>query len=334
MSVEVLVATADDVFDALPMKDCIELMRKGFVALAHERIDQPLRTIVKSPLSSGFLGLMPACVDDPAIYPTAVYGAKIGTLFPENPKIGKDPHQGCVMLMSGQTGETLAILDASSVTALRTAAVTGLATSLLANPEADTLTLLGAGHQAEWQLEAVAAVRPLKKVFVVTRNIENAQRFATKAGAKYGFTVEASNAPEAALSESDIVVTATNSAQPVLRKEWIQPGTHITAMGSSTPAYCEIDGPTMAAVTLFVDRAASTRKESGEYLNAVRDGYLSESSPLVELSELVTQPEKGRRSQDEITLFKSLGLAFEDVLVAAELHRRHVSGQPGTRIHL
>lgn len=334
MAVEVLIATAEDVYAALPMKDCIELMRKGFVALGKERIDQPLRTIVKSQLSSGFLGLMPACVDDPDIYPTAVYGAKIGTLFPENPKIGKDPHQGCVMLLSGQTGETLAILDASSVTALRTAAVTGLATSLLANPDADTLTILGAGHQALWQLEAVACARPLKKVFVVARNIENARRFVQETAAQYDFEITASDDPQAALRESNIVVTATNSAEPVLRKEWIQPGTHITAMGSSTPAYCEIDGPTMAAATLFVDRAASTRKESGEYLNAVRDGYLTEETPLVELSELVTQPEMGRASPGEITLFKSLGLAFEDVLVAAELHRRHLSGQTGTSINL
>lgn len=334
MAVEVLIATAEDVYAALPMEDCIELMRKGFAGLAKERVDQPLRTIVKSPLSSGFLGLMPACVDDPDIYPTAVYGAKIGTLFPENPKIGKDPHQGCVLLLSGQTGETLAILDASSVTALRTAAVTGLATSLLANPDADTLTILGAGHQALWQLDAVACVRPLKKAYVVARKIDNARRFAQEVGEKYGIDIEASDHPEAALKESSIVVTATNSAVPVLRKEWIQPGTHITAMGSSTPAYCEIDGPTMAAATLFVDRAASTRKESGEYLNALRDGYLTQETPLVELSELVTEPGKGRNAPEQITLFKSLGLAFEDVLVAAELHRRHLSGQTGTCITL
>lgn len=334
MAVEVLVANADDVHAALPMRDCIDLMKKGFIALAGQRIDQPLRTVMKSPLSSGFLGLMPACVDDPAIYPTAVYGAKIGTLFPDNTRLGKDPHQGCVMLLSGQTGETLAILDASSVTALRTAAVTGLATSLLANPDADTLTLLGAGHQALWQLEAVAAVRPLKKVFVAARNPDNAHAFARSASKKYDFSIEGTDDLPAALSGSSIVVTATNSAEPVLRRDWIQPGTHITAMGSSTPAYCEIDGPTMAAAALFVDRAASTRKESGEYLNALRDGFLNENSPLVELSEIIERPEKGRNSKDQITLFKSLGLAFEDVIVAAELHRRHLSGQKGTSIQL
>ncbi len=334
MTVEVYVATAEDVHAALSMKECIGLMRKGFAALAEDRIDQPLRTIVKSPLSTGFLGLMPACVDHADIYPSPVYGAKIGTLFPGNTKIGKDPHQGCVILMSGLTGETLAILDASSVTALRTAAVTGLATDLLANPDADTLTLFGAGHQALWQLEAVAAVRPLRKVYVVARNLQNAKRFAQTASEKYGFAIEGTDDPKTALAGSDIVVTATNSATPVLQREWITPGTHVTAMGSSTPAYCEIDGPTMAAATLFVDRAASTRSESGEYRNALRDGFLTEDTPLTELSELVTQPNKGRRSAEQITLFKSLGLAFEDVLVAAELHRRHLSNQVGTSIKL
>jgi ornithine cyclodeaminase/alanine dehydrogenase-like protein (mu-crystallin family) len=332
MSADLLVATAEDVYAAISMQDGIGLMRKGFVALANGRIDQPLRTIIKSPLSSGFLGLMPACVDDPDIYSIPVYGAKIGTLFPENTKIGKDPHQGSVMLMSGITGETLAILDACSVTALRTAAVTGLATSLLANPEASTLTLFGTGHQAFWQLQAIAAVRTLTKVFVVSRDIGNAQKFAHDAGNRNTFAVEATDNVQSALAASDIVVTATNSAVPVLRNEWIKPGTHITAMGASTPSYCEIDGATMAAATLFVDLAASTKRESGEYLNAMRDGYLNKDSPLTELSEVIVHPEKGRTSKDQVTLFKSLGLAFEDVIVAAELHRRHVSANAGIRV--
>ncbi len=334
MPVEVYVASAADVYREMSMPDSIELMKTAFAALGKGKIDQPLRSIVKSPLSAGYLGLMPACVDDAAIYPIPVYGAKIGTLFPGNAKLGKDPHQGCVMLMSGLTGETLAIIDAGSITAVRTAAVTGLATSLLANPDASVLTLFGAGHQAEWQLKAVAAVRPLTRVFVAARDPDNARRFADRLQEGYSFRIEGVDDVRGALASSDIVVTATNSSVPVFESGWIQPGTHITAMGSSTPAYCEIDGATMAAASLFVDRAASTVNESGEYLNALRDGFITRDTRLTELGAVVGDAALGRKSAREITLFKSLGLALEDVVMAAALHRRHELGGPGTRINL
>lgn len=328
MAADVYVATAQDVYAQMSMGDSIALMRDAFAALAQGRIDQPLRSIVKSPLSKGFLGLMPACVDVASIYPIPVYGAKVGTLFPDNARIGKDPHQGCVILMSGETGETLAIIDASSITALRTAAVTGLATSLLARPEADVLVLFGTGHQAEWQLRAVAEVRPLRRVLVLSRDADNARRFASAQRAHYEFSIDAATDTRTALAQADIVITATNSSTPVLERQWIRPGTHITAMGSSTPSHCEIDGATMAAASLFVDRAASTVNESGEYLNALRDGHITADVRLTELGAVVSGQAAGRERADQITLFKSLGLALEDVVMAAALRRRHeLSGQ-------
>lgn len=322
MALSVYVADAAAVTAAISMADSIALMRQAFQALAAGRIEQPLRTIIRSDLTAGFLGLMPASVDDPVIYPGAVYGAKLGTMFPDNVRLGKDPHQGVVVLLSGQTGETLAVLDASSVTALRTAAVTGLATDLLARPDASVLALFGTGHQAICQLQAVATVRPLTRVLVVSRDPANARRFAEHHAADFPFVLEPGTAA-AALAAADIVVTATNSATPVFERASLRPGTHITAMGASTPAFCEIDGATMACARLFVDRAESTRAESGEFRNAVRDGFLAADVPLIELADLVTGRQPGRISADEITLFKSLGLALEDVVVAAALRRRH-----------
>jgi ornithine cyclodeaminase/alanine dehydrogenase-like protein (mu-crystallin family) len=334
MSLQVYTASAKQVYAGLSMQECIALMKNAFIALASGRIDQPLRTIVKSPLSVGFLGLMPACVDDPSIYPIPVYGAKIGTLFPGNPALGKDPHQGCVMLMSGQTGETLAVIDASSVTALRTAAVSGLAADLLARSDSKVLTLFGAGHQAEWQLRAVAAVRPLETVHVVSRSRESANRFIERMAPECTFRLVATEDAERAVAQSDMVLTATNSAIPVLRHSWLRAGTHVIAMGSSTPASCEVDADTMAQARLFVDLAASTRNESGEYLNALKQGRIGADTPLTELGEVLTGAEPGRRSADEITLFKSLGLALEDVVVAAALRRRYDEDGKGVCVEL
>lgn len=334
MDHSVYVANADEVFGGLELGAAIELMRQGFAAMQQGRIDQPLRTIVRSPLAAGFLGMMPACVDLPEIYPEPLYGAKMGTLFPDNVRLGKDPHQGCVLLMSARTGETRAILDASSVTALRTAAVTGLATDLLARPDASVLTLFGGGHQALWQLRAVAQVRALSKVFVVTRSPASARHFMQEAQPYIACPLFADVAPEQAVAQSDLVLTATSSATPVLQRDWLRPGTHVTAMGSSTPASRELDGPTMAAGRLFVDRAQSTRTESGEFLGACREGWLSADTPLTELGAILEGQAPGRLDREEITIFKSLGLAFEDVLTAAALLSRHVREGHGRLVEL
>ncbi len=334
MDHSVYVANADEVFGGLELGAAIELMRQGFAAMQQGRIDQPLRTIVRSPLAAGFLGMMPACVDLPEIYPEPLYGAKMGTLFPDNVRLGKDPHQGCVLLMSARTGETRAILDASSVTALRTAAVTGLATDLLARPDASVLTLFGGGHQALWQLRAVAQVRALSKVFVVTRSPASARHFMQEAQPYIACPLFADVAPEQAVAQSDLVLTATSSATPVLQRDWLRPGTHVTAMGSSTPASRELDGPTMAAGRLFVDRAQSTRTESGEFLDACREGWLSADTPLTELGAILEGQVPGRLDREEITIFKSLGLAFEDVLTAAALLSRHVREGHGRLVEL
>lgn len=334
MDHSVYVANADEVFGGLELGAAIELMRQGFAAMQQGRIDQPLRTIVRSPLAAGFLGMMPACIDLPEIYPEPLYGAKMGTLFPDNVRLGKDPHQGCVLLMSARTGETRAILDASSVTALRTAAVTGLATDLLARPDASVLTLFGGGHQALWQLRAVAQVRALSKVFVVTRSPASARHFMQEAQSYIACPLFADVAPEQAVAQSDLVLTATSSATPVLQRDWLRPGTHVTAMGSSTPASRELDGPTMAAGRLFVDRVQSTRTESGEFLDACREGWLSADTPLTELGAILEGQAPGRLDREEITIFKSLGLAFEDVLTAAALLSRHAREGHGRLVEL
>ncbi|MEO8382805.1 MAG: ornithine cyclodeaminase family protein, partial [Acidobacteriota bacterium] len=231
-------------------------------------------------------------------------------VFPENPKRGLDTHLGAVILHSGETGEPLAFVNAAAVTAIRTAAVSAVATRLLAREDASVLAILGSGAQARAHLQAIPLVRPIREVRVYSRG-------GTGAGPAPQ-TIAAS--AEEAVRGADIIVTTTSSRVPVLRREWIAPGTHINAVGSSIAAARELDSETMAACSLFVDRRESTVNESGDYLFAKVEGAIDETHIRAELGEVLIGAAPGRTSPQELTLFKSLGLAIEDLASAAFLY--------------
>lgn len=314
----VLFLSREEVARLLSVADCIDLMSDAMAALARGEVHQPLRQIVRPPDAKGLLGLMPAYIGGAE----PVYGAKTAGFFPGNSAIGLDPHQGCVLLLSGETGALMAVMSASEITGIRTAAMTGLATRLLARPEASRLALIGSGHQAHWQLQAAAAVRPLASVKVAARSLSSAQAFVEAQQRSHGFVMEAVESVEAAVGDADIVITVTGAREPILRQEWIAPGTHINAVGSSTTSHCEIDPALMGRASLFVDRRESTLNESGDYLNAFRAGMVTPASLLAEIGELVVGRHPGRAGADEVTLFKSLGMALEDVATARLLYQR------------
>ncbi|RYZ03644.1 MAG: ornithine cyclodeaminase family protein [Comamonadaceae bacterium] len=317
---------ADEIARLLSVADCIEVMADAMAALASGEVHQPLRMIVRPPDAAGLLGLMPAYIGGAQ----PVYGAKTGGFFPGNTELGLDPHQGCVLLFSGRTGALLAVMAASEITGIRTAAMTGLATRLLARPAASRLALVGSGHQAHWQLQAVAAVRPLASVKVCGRDIERARAFVEREQPSYAFELQAVESVQAAVQDADIVVTVTSASEPILQREWIAPGTHINAVGSSTPSHCEIAPALMAHASLFVDRRESTLSESGDYLQAARAGLVGPQSLRAEIGELVTGRHPGRTDADEVTLFKSLGMALEDVAAARVLYARARDSGTGT----
>ncbi len=319
---KVLIVTHTEVEQLLPMADCIELMAETLASLTSGEMLQPLRMVVRPTDSLGLMALMPAyrSTNNP------VYGLKTICVFPGNVAEGKDAHQGGVLLFSGSTGELLALINASAITALRTGAVSAVATRVLALPAACELAIIGAGIQARSHLAAIACVRRIKKARVVSRTFEHAHRLSEEASSQYPFPVTAVPAIEEALDGADIVVTATTSHDPVLRYEWITPGAHINAVGTYSPAAREIDTATMAAASLFVDRRESAVNEAGDYLLAAQEGAVGPEHIKAELGEVLIGIKPGRSSADEITLFKSLGLAVED-LAAAE----YVSLQAQTR---
>ena len=262
------------------------------------------------------MGLMPAHRSSPE----PAYGLKTVCIFPGNPSRGLDAHQGGVMLFDGETGELRALIDASAVTSIRTAAVSAVATRALARPDSKVLAILGSGVQARAHLEAMAKVLPFEQARVWSRTDEHAQAFAAEAEAS--FPVEAVDSAEAAVREADVVVTVTSAREPIVDRGWLAPGTHVNAVGSSIPTARELDSATIAAAALFVDRRESTVNESGEYLRAVEEEGIGPDHIRAELGEVLVGSAAGRGSNEELTVFVSLGLAVEDLAAAEYLYRR------------
>ena len=314
--------------ELLPMTECIELMADALSALARDEVYQPLRTIVRPPEARGLLGFMPAYRSGEQ----GAFGLKAICVFPENPAKGKDAHQGAVMLFSRETGELLALMNASEITAIRTAAVSAVATRLLAREDAQELAIIGAGVQARTHLEALAAVRAIKRARVTARNIEHAQQLAQEMQPNMAFPIEAVGTNEEAVRGADVIVTATSSLEPVINKDWISPGAHINAIGTHSPNSREIDSATMSVARIFTDRRESALNEAGDYLLAAKEGLITPESILGELGELLIGTKTGRTSTTDITLFKSLGLAIEDVISADYLYHKAQEQNAGTWI--
>ena len=315
---KILILSQSEIEQLLPMPECITVMEDALSALARGEMHQPLRMVVHPPQASGVIAMMPAYKSGAA----AVFGLKAICVFPGNPEIGKDAHQGGVLLFSGDTGEPLALMNASAITAIRTAAVSGVATRALAREDASDLVIFGAGVQARSHLAAISCVRPVKRARVISRNPDHARKFVVDLQEHFDFPISFVDSAFDAVAGADLIVTATTSREPVLRLEWIAPGTHINAIGTYSPRAREIDSATMAAASVFVDRHESALNEAGDYLIAAQEGAIGPDDIRVELGEVLIGAVAGRTSRDEITLFKSLGLAVEDLAAAAYLYQK------------
>jgi ornithine cyclodeaminase len=318
---EVLVINGEDVARLMPMPECIRVMRDALAALARGEALVPLRTIMRVPGVSGFLGLMPGYIS-PHQGQEGALGMKAVSVFPGNAQRGIDTHQGAVLLFEADTGRLSALMDGAAITAIRTAAVSGVATDMLARPDATELAILGAGVQARTHIEAIAAVRPLRRVRIWSRNPEHAAALASELRSRFTFPIEVAASADAAVRAADIVATVTASPEPILQRGWLKEGVHINAVGSSIPTSREIDTATMAAARLFVDRRESALAEAGDLLIPMKEGALKGDHIQAELGEVIIGTDPGRRSPAELTLFKSLGLAVEDVASAAYIVRR------------
>lgn len=319
---ETLIVSQREVAQALPMNDCMDVLRDAFKALARGDVVNPLRWPMWLPDKSGLLGMMPAYAGH-----LDVMGLKATSVFPGNHGTQFDAHQGAVLLFETKHGSLLAIIDASAITAIRTAAASGVATDLLAREDASTLAMLGSGVQAHTHLEAMLVARPIQRVRVWSRTPEHAAAFAGKAAEKYGIEGEAVASAQAAVSGADIICTTTSARDPILMGDWLPDGVHINAVGSSVSFARELDTAAVVRSRLYVDLRESTLNEAGDFLFPKEEGAITGDHIQGEIGELLLGTVEGRQSPDEITLFKSLGLAVEDL--AAAYHIYHTAREKG-----
>ena len=308
---ETLILTQPEVRRLLPMRACMDLMAEAFRSLARGEGINPLRSAMKLPGERGSLGLMPGMSGSPE-----ALGLKVVTVFPGNHGTEYDSHQGLVVLFDTEHGLPIAILDASEITAIRTAAASGVATELLAREDATELAIVGSGVQARTHLEAMLEARPIERARVYSPTEANRIAFAEQASERHGIAVEAVESVEEAVRNADIICTVTSSREPILEGEWIALGTHINAAGSSVKFTRELDTDAVASSRLFVDRRESTLNEAGDFLFPKVEGAIDDSHIVGELGEILLGELTGRESEKEITLFKSLGLAVEDLVSA------------------
>ncbi len=303
----VLVLSEENVRDLLDMESCIAAMEGALARLAHDEVYNPLRFVIRPP-STALMGFMPAYRGGGS----PLFSLKEIVVAPGNSALGLDPHQGAVLLHDGTTGVLQAILNASAITEIRTAAVSAVATKLLARPASRVVAVLGSGVQGRAHVQAMQAVLDEPEIRVWSRTPAHAEALALECHGVVAQTVQE------ALAGADVVCTTTAAREPIVHRPWLASGTHVNAVGSSIPTTRELDTATVVDAALFVDRRESTVNEAGDYLFAATEAGIGPEHIRAELGELLTGSHPGRSSDEELTVFKSLGLAVED-LAAAEL---------------
>ncbi len=322
-----LIVAHADVERLLPMAACIDVMADALAATTRGDALLPLRQVLRLRGGHNEFAIMPAILG-------SAIGAKVITVFPGNDATPYESHMGVILYFDDTNGRLLAIIDASSVTAIRTAAVSGLATRLLARPDATRVAILGAGVQGMTHFEAMMAVRPITQVRVWSRGAARVARLAEWGEARFGVEVVRCASAQEAVRDAEIICTVTASREPVLAGRWVAPGAHINAVGASLAGARELDTEAVAQARLFVDRRESAMHEAGDFLIPRDEGAIDNDHILAELGELVTAQAAGRTGPLDRTLFKSLGLAVEDVASARHIYQHALATGAGTWLEL
>lgn len=311
MNAPLLHLSAEDVRRVLPMRDAIEAMRDAFAQLSRGEVTLPTRVRLNAPREHGVALIMPC--HSAAL---KMFSLKMATVFHDNPQRGLPAIQSTVLLADGSTGTQLAVVDGASLTAIRTGAASGLATDLLARTDASVLAVIGTGVQARAQLEAVCCVRRIRLARVYGRNAEAAERFAHEMSKQLGITVERSASTAEAIKDADVICTATSSTTALFADADVPRGAHINAVGSYRPDMVEIPSATICRARMVVDHHVSAMEEAGDLLAPLRAGLIDETHFRLELGSIVLGTNPGRVSADEIIIFKSVGVAIQDLCAA------------------
>jgi len=292
------------------MDDLIAAMKTALIAFSAGRVAQPVRTVVDAG-GHGFFGVMPAFLPSPG-----ALGAKLVTVFHENAAAGLPTHLATILLLDAATGALLAILDGRYITEARTAAVSAVSTALLAREDASTLAIIGTGVQARSHLEAIPKVAGIRDVRVWSPREESRTAFVREMQPGRSVAIRACRSAEEAVRHADVVVLATAAREPVLRNAWIADGTHVCAVGACRPDQREMDSALVSRARVFVDSRAGALAEAGDVIIPIKEGAFDASHVAGELGDVAGRRTPGRRSPGEVTIFKSLGMAVEDMAAA------------------
>jgi ornithine cyclodeaminase len=304
----------EEVARRLTFDVCIPIVRQAMIAFSKGETKQLLRSII--PLSDGRLfGVMPGAM---AAY--GPFGAKLVSVFHENSALGRQSHQGLIILFDPETGEPVCVVHAGEVTAIRTAAASAVATEALARKDARRLALLGYGEQARTHARAMGKVRDLESIVVWGRSAERAQKFAKQMQAELSVPVVTAGLVREAVAEADIICTVTSAAEPILKDEWVRPGTHLNLVGSSYAGPAEVDNELVVRSRFIADSREGVLHQGAEFLRAKAAGLIGDDHIVGEIGQVLTGQIEGRRAADEITVYKSLGHVAQDLASAWALY--------------
>lgn len=310
-----LILNAEDVRQALPMNQAIAAMKDAYASLSGGTSVVPLRTRIAIPNSEALSLFMPAYVSSQAGNALAI---KVVSLYPTNPPRGLAYIQAAVLVFDSETGQAIALLEGSSLTAIRTGAASGAAIDLLSRPESKVVAVFGAGAQGRTQLEAACSARQIETAFIFDPDPEKAKAFVSdmKSKASIPMDVRVASSAREAIENADIICTATTSTKPVFNDQDVKTGAHISAVGSYTPDMQEVPAETLQRAKIFVDSRSASLQEAGDLIQPIRAGLFDESHICGELGEVVLRKIPGRRTSEEITYFKSVGIAVQDAMAA------------------
>ena len=321
--------TEQQVHSLLPMPDLIAAMESALAKFSAREVLQPVRSVLTVGPTKAYFGLMPAYVPSPASL-----GAKLVTVFGENHKRQLPSHLATILLLDPETGALQAIMDGRYITEARTAAVSAVSTRFLAKADAATLAIIGSGVQARSHLEAYQLVRQLKQVRIWSPNLRSREQFVDDMSGRVPVPIVAAESAEDAVRGADLIVLVTSSPTPVIEDAWVSNGAHVVCVGACRPTQQEMPPGLVARSRLFVDSKAAAIVESGDVVMNIAAKLFDESHIRGEIGELVLGRVEGRRSADEITVFKSLGMAVEDVVAADLVFRRASESGAGTELTL
>ena len=325
---EILFLSSNEITSILTMQDCIDAMRSAFINFSQGKSIVPQRISLNLSKDNDEALFMPAFENE-----SDFASLKIVSVFKNNPQINLPKIQALIILIDAKTGSTLSIMDGEYITAMRTGAVSGLATDLLAKRDSQTAAIIGTSVQAVTQLEAIDCVRELRKVFIFGLTLKDAEKFVNQNKKKYSFElIPAEN--KSLLNECDIICTATSSLTPVFEDINIKEGSHINSIGSYKPNMCEIPEGTILRSKLVADSISACLNEAGDIIQPINKGSITQDHIYAELGEIASGVKSGRKNEEEITVFKSVGIAIQDLAVSSYVYKKAMKMKLGKKISI